>query len=69
MLFRKKIEPSCSYCKRGTTIDEETIICIKRGISAPWESCKKFVYDPLKRVPAAPQRLLTRGIKEEDFAL
>lgn len=69
MLFRKKIEPSCSYCKRGRSIDEETVVCIKKGLIAPWDSCGKFQYDPLKRVPPAPQRLLTKGLKEENFAI
>lgn len=69
MLFRKKIEPSCSYCRRGKELDEESVVCIKKGIVAPWDSCGKFSYDPLKRIPSLPQRLITRGIKEEDFAL
>jgi transcriptional regulator with XRE-family HTH domain len=33
MLFRKKIERSCSYCLYGTKVDEETILCSKKGIS------------------------------------
>jgi hypothetical protein len=69
MLFRKKIEPSCSYCKRSSVIDEQSMICIKKGIVAPWESCARFLYDPLKRIPPSPQKLQMRGIKQEDFIL
>ncbi len=69
MLFRKKIEPSCAYCSRGSSIGDQAIVCIKKGIVAPWESCGRFIYDPLKRIPSPPQKLQTRGIKQEDFVL
>jgi hypothetical protein len=69
MLFRKKIEPSCSYCSRGSPIGDQSIICIKKGVVAPWDRCGRFTYDPLKRVPSPPQKLQTSGIKQEDFIL
>ena len=54
MLFQKNIEPRCTYCQRGTPLDEEKILCTKQGVVAPGGSCRSFKYDPLKRVPPPP---------------
>ena len=32
MLFRKKIEPRCSYCARGGRANDHEVICAKKGI-------------------------------------
>ena len=34
MLFEKNIEPRCAYCKKGARLDEERVMCIKKGIVA-----------------------------------
>lgn len=60
MLFRKKIEKSCSYCVHSGKIDDSTCLCSKKGIVHSSDHCRKFKYDPLKRVP-------TRA-KPKDFA-
>ena len=31
MLFRKKIEPRCSYCARGGRANDHEVICAKKG--------------------------------------
>ena len=54
MLFQKDIEPRCCYCQRGTQLDEEQILCVKKGVVSPGGSCRAFRYDPLKRVPPPP---------------
>jgi len=42
----------CAFCeKSGNIYDEEFMMCKIRGIVAKSYSCKKFIYDPLKRVP------------------
>ncbi|MGN0968996.1 MAG: hypothetical protein ACI4O3_06965 [Oscillospiraceae bacterium] len=69
MLFAKKIEPRCAYCKRGTTLDEERVICLKRGVVCPGGSCRAFRYDPLKRVPPKPAALELGKLRDEDFVL
>ena len=58
MLFQKNIEPRCTYCQRGTPLDEEKILCTKQGVVAPGGSCRSFKYDPLKRVPPPPVALV-----------
>lgn len=60
MLFRKKIEKFCSYCAHAGKIDDSTYLCSKKGVVSFCNHCRKFKYDPLKRVP-------TR-IKPKDFS-
>lgn len=69
MLFQKKIEPRCAYCERGTQLDEEKILCAKKGVVSPAGNCRAFKYDPLKRVPPLPKAPDFSGLKDEDFKL
>lgn len=69
MLFRKDIEPRCAYCARGSRIGEDKVACIKRGIVAPEQHCAAFVYDPLRRVPPRPVKLLVEKLTEKDFQI
>ena len=69
MLFDRNIEPCCSYCLFGTTLDESLIACIKRGIMGAGGYCPKFRYDPLKRVPESAFYRPPEGYSEEDFTL
>ena len=36
MLFTRKIDPRCAYCKHGEVLDEHQVICAKRGLSPFW---------------------------------
>ncbi|MBP5166563.1 MAG: hypothetical protein ILP09_04815 [Oscillospiraceae bacterium] len=67
MLFRKDIEPSCSYCVNSSSIDEETMICVRKGITSPWQRCERFQYDPLKRVPDPPEEPADIPVSPECF--
>ena len=69
MLFQKDIEPRCTYCSRGTQLDEEKILCPKRGLVSPGEHCRSFRYDPLKRVPPVPAAPDCSRLRDEDFSL
>lgn len=51
MLFRKKIDKFCSYCAHAAKVDENTYLCAKKGLVASCHRCRKFKYDPLKRIP------------------
>ena len=46
MLFRKKIEPRCSYCARGGRANDHEVICAKKGIVPAESHCGAFRYDP-----------------------
>ena len=69
MLFEKDIEPRCAYCKRGAVLDEERVMCMKKGIVSAAGSCRRFQYEPLKRVPPKPVTADFSHLKEEDFVL
>lgn len=69
MLFRKKLPRSCSYCSFGTKLDEERILCTKRGVVSPEHACRKFAYDPCKRIPPRPKALDFQKYDEEDYSI
>lgn len=69
MLFRKKIEQDCLYCRYGTKLDEDLMLCAKKGIVPRCDDCRKFRYDPFKRVPPKPQALDFSKYEEDDFSL
>lgn len=69
MLFQKDIEPRCAYCKKGAPLDEERVMCLKKGIVSAAGCCRGFRYEPLKRVPPKPARADFSGLKDEDFTL
>ena len=69
MLFRKKIERSCSYCANGVRLEDGTIMCIKKGMKAENDKCFRFRYDPCKRIPVKAKALDFSRYQNEDFSL
>jgi hypothetical protein len=69
MLFDRNIEPSCSYCRYGTALGQDEIMCIKRGIMAAHGSCMAFRYEPTKRIPEVSPGFNVSGLSEDDFSL
>ena len=74
LLFRKAgapgttIAPACEYCQFGQrAADPRMILCEKSGVVAPGYHCRKYVYDPLARVPKRQPKL--PGFSPEDFSL
>ena len=64
----KNIDPKCQYCQIGTlAANGESVICPKKGVLSKNESCGKFRYDPLKRVPRETPEILS--FSESDFTL
>ncbi len=60
-LFRADMTPRCEYCENGKRLPTETeVLCREKGIVELGYSCKKFIYDPLKRQPG-------QGGIENDF--
>ena len=41
MLFRKKMERSCLYCRFGTRMNEEMMLCAKKGIVPACDDCRR----------------------------
>ena len=69
MLFRKKIQPSCSYCVYSAKLNDGQILCSKKGMVSPDGECMRFRYDPIKRIPAKPKALDFSKYNSEDFSL
>lgn len=69
MLFRKKIETSCHYCIRGTIMEDGFVLCGKRGVLSEQENCRKFKYDPCKRIPVKAKPLDFSQYNDHDFSL
>ena len=69
MLFRKRIDRACSYCVHGAALDDDSILCSKRGLKRSDDSCRKFKYDPCKRVPFKAKAMDFSKFKDSDFSL
>ncbi|MCD7859000.1 MAG: hypothetical protein LUH51_02345 [Firmicutes bacterium] len=68
MLFRKKMERSCEYCRFGTALEGGRVLCAKKG-DVEIGSCRRFSYDPCKRVPPRPAAPDFAQFEGEDFSL
>ncbi len=69
MLFSKDIPPCCIYCQRGVRLGEDKVMCLKKGIVTAAGQCRRFKYDPLKRVPPRFKVLDFSKLSDEDFTL
>lgn len=69
MLFRKKIERACSYCVHSARLDEEQVLCTKKGLQPMDGKCFRFRYDPYKRIPKKAKALDFSKYDEEDYSL
>ncbi len=69
MLFRKKIPRSCSYCQFATALENECLLCSKKGTVSQDHSCRKFRYDPCRRIPPKMKALDFSKYDQDDFSL
>ena len=69
MLFRKKIDRSCAYCQFGTVLEDSQVLCAKKGIRSIEDKCRKFKYDPFKRIPVKAKAMDFSKYDNEDFSL
>ena len=69
MLFRKKIDRSCAYCLYGAHLEDGQILCAKKGLKTEEEKCRKFKYDPCKRIPRKTKALDFSKYENEDYSL
>ena len=69
MLFRKKTPSSCTYCLYGTRLDDCNYLCVKRGVVNADKACRKFCYDPCKRIPPKQKASDFTKYDQEDFSL
>lgn len=69
MLFRRKIERSCDYCIFGAHLEEDVVLCKKKGIRNRYDKCLRFRYDPFKRIPKKAKPLDFSKYDHVDFSL
>ena len=69
MLFRKKIERNCIYCKHAAKMNDDEVLCSKKGIVDCAKPCRRFAYDPCKRIPFKAKPLDFTQYTEDDFKL
>ena len=69
MLFRKKQPKLCSNCTHSTILDDGLILCQKKGVRTIDEGCRKFLYDPCKRIPLKAKTPNFEKYDQEDFSL
>ena len=67
MLFDDKEFRLCLNCARAAELDEDRMLCRKKGPVRKEFCCAAFRYDPLKRDPARP-RVFSRD-DSADFSL
>ncbi len=67
-LYGNAVTPACGICGNGRrSSDGKVILCLHRGVVDPAARCRKFSYDPLRRVPYTQPTLATHS--EEEFRL
>ena len=67
-LYANAVTPACGLGQNGRrSSDGQVVLCMRRGVVDPTARCRKFVYDPLKRIPYIQPSLQT--FSEEDFSL
>ncbi len=67
-ILNKKISKSCDYCFYGRKSSAfDVILCKWRGPVTADNHCRKFTYDPLKRVPKVQNDM--PKFTKEDFEL
>ncbi len=69
MLFRKKMVKACAYCIHATMLDEDSVLCSKKGVRSPDQKCRKFYYDPCKRIPPKAKAMDFSKYDGDDFSL
>ena len=67
-IFNKKLSPACKYCEcaKISTFDDE-IICKHKGITRLDDRCRKYRYDPFKRVPK--KIIIEKNYSDKEFKL
>ncbi|MBQ8207665.1 MAG: hypothetical protein IJZ89_02915 [Clostridia bacterium] len=57
----------CAFCEKATPLaGDEYVLCSKKGVVALTYKCRRFAYDPLKRIPKrAPSLMRLEELSDE----
>ena len=62
-----RIEKYCKYCEHALALsDPDAMLCARAGVVSAGHCCRRFRYDPLKRVPKRKADALD-GLKDLAF--
>ena len=65
---QRECPTGCRFCEKAALLDGgQQILCQYKGIVPEDGACRKFAYDPLKRIPRAP--LKPPKLSPEDLVL
>ena len=53
MICDKEVRRICAFCLHGKDFGQDEVLCDRRGPVKAEDRCRRFVYDPLRRKPAA----------------
>lgn len=68
LLNKNAYESTCRNCRYGRLSPEgDSVLCVKKGIVDADGKCRRYSYDPLKRVPRKKPSVSTAN--PEDFIL
>lgn len=68
LIDKKRFEAKCEYCAFARVPDDRSmVLCTKKGLVDFSDSCRRFKYDPLKRIPVKIS--LNTDFTEDDFKL
>ena len=57
-LFGNEAYATCAYCRRSKKSEDGVILyCGRKGIVQAEDTCRRFAYDPFKRVPRSSPKL------------
>lgn len=57
-LRKVQLDRVCFYCENAVPLhDKDFMLCRRHGVVSAGHRCRRFSYDPLKRVPMPRKRL------------
>lgn len=60
---RRELDRACVYCENASLLqDKDFVLCRRHGVVNAGHSCRRFSYDPLKRIPV-PRKRVDKDIK------
>lgn len=59
----------CAFCEKATPLaGDEYVLCAKKGVVSLTYKCRRFRYDPLKRIPKRAPSLMRLDELSEELA-
>ena len=67
-LYGNHVQSCCEVCQHGRrSADSQVVLCVHKGVMQLHQTCRKFVYDPLRRIPH--RQPMPESFSKDDFSL